>query len=142
MLQGYHQKEECCQTIFEDDERNDFNMRRINDGSFVTEERLGKFGKELQQAILSSIKGVMNPNKPERQTMSLTISGESVRKIDLCLAPTRRFFPASGLCLSLPNISCVGLRQVKQRNELSHFAFLMRSIASLLLKHKHVYALL
>ena len=58
------------------------------------------------------------------------------------LAPTRRFFPASGLCLSLPNISCVGLRQVKQRNELSHLAFLMRSIASLLLKHKHVYALL
>ena len=56
----------------------------------------------------------------------------------LSLAPTRRFFPASGLCLSLPNISCVGLRQVKQRNELSHLAFLMRSIASLLLKHKHV----
>ena len=64
-------------------------------------------------------------------------------KIDtLSLAPTRRFFPASGLCLSLPNIPCVGLRQVKQRNELSHLAFLMRSIASLLLKHKHVYALL
>ena len=53
----------------------------------------------------------------------------------LSLAPTRRFFPASGLCLSLPNISCVGLRQVKQRNELSHLAFLMRSTASLLLKH-------
>ena len=60
----------------------------------------------------------------------------------LSLAPTRRFFLASGLCLSLPNISCVGLRQVKQRNELSHLAFLMRSTASLLLKHKHVYALL
>ena len=60
----------------------------------------------------------------------------------LSLAPTRRFFLASGLCLSLPNISCVGFRQVKQRNELSHLAFLMRSIASLLHKHKHVYALL
>ena len=61
---------------------------------------------------------------------------------ELSLAPTRRFFLASGLCLSLPNISCVGLRQVKQRNVLSHLAFLMRSAASLLLKHKHVYALL
>ena len=61
---------------------------------------------------------------------------------ELSLAPTRRFFPASGLCLSLPNICCVGLRQVKQRNELSHLAFLMLSIASLLLKHKQVYALL
>ena len=69
---------ECCKgttrrrnvvrQVFEDDEGNDFNMRRINDGSFVTEERLDKFGKELQQAILSAIKGVMNPNKPERRT--------------------------------------------------------------------------
>ena len=69
------------------------------------------------------------------------IQSKQVKTI-LSLAPTRRFFLASGLCLSLPNISCVGLRQVKQRNELSHLAFLMRSIASLLLKHKHVYALL
>ena len=69
---------ECCKgttrrrnvvrQVSEDDEGNDFNMRRINDGSFVTQERLDKFGKELQQAILSSIKGVMNPNKPERRT--------------------------------------------------------------------------
>ena len=72
-----------------------------------------------------------------RQQCSLTY-----HCILLSLAPTRRFFPASGLCLSLPIISCVGLRQVKQRNELSHLAFLMRSIASLLRKDKHVYALL
>ena len=67
---------------------------------------------------------------------------KSVSTLWISLAPTRCFFSASGLCLSLPNISCVGLRQVKQRNELSHLAFLMRSIASLLLKNKHVYALL
>ena len=107
-------------------------VKKISDTNYLI--RSPGRRKETQVCHIIMLKAYHDKPKPELVTL--------INKLGLSLAPTRRFFLASGLCLSLPNISCVGLRQVKQRNELSHLAFLMRSTVSLLLKHKQVYALL
>ena len=112
----------------------DFNCKNINWQLNITPSDSNNFQTKIFHQILES--------GWYQHVNSETMFGQGQNPSLLSLAPTRRFFLASGLCLSLPNISCVGLRQVKQRNELSHLAFLMRSTASLLLKHKHVYALL